>query len=67
MDDKILPSILKLLVELQAEIKTIKTDITNINKNVEEIKNDHDRILSAFPNGIDDHREFHRNKRFFFF
>jgi len=67
MDEKILPSILKLLIELQTEIKTIKSDINNINKNVEEIKSDHDRIMSAFPNGIDEHREFHRKKRFFFF
>lgn len=66
MDEKILPSILKLLIEMQSEIKTIKVDITNINKNIEQIKIEHDRFHSAFPNGIDDHREVHRKKRFFF-
>lgn len=66
MDDKILPSILKLLIEMQSEIKTIKNDVTKINNNIEQIKIEHDKFNSAFPYGIDDHKEVHRKKRFFF-
>lgn len=68
MDDNIINSaILKCLVDLKSEISSIKEDIVTINKNLEEIKKEHNLYRSAFPNGIDDHREFHKKKRFIFF
>lgn len=70
MEDKSLNrSILRYLVEMKTEISAIKTDIISINKNIEEIKKENDLILSAFPNGVDDHIDYHKKKkkRFIFF
>lgn len=60
-------AVLKIMIDLQSEIKQIKNDIASINYCLKNLRVEQDNFMSAFPHGIDDHRLSHRKKKWLFF
>lgn len=60
-------SVLKCLTEMRKEIGYIKRELSKINDKVDKLKEEQNNFMNAFPNGIDNHRNDHKKKKWFLF
>lgn len=60
-------SVLKCLTEMRKEIGYIKRELSKINDKVDKLKEEQINFMSAFPNGIDSHKNDHKKKKWFLF
>lgn len=56
-------SVLRLLSDIDSQLRKINSDIIDINDNIKDLKKEHETFMSAFPNGIEDHKRDHKKKK----
>lgn len=60
-------SVLKYLSEMSSEIKKIKTELDDINFDIKKIKEEQEKMMSTFPNGLESHKNDHVRRRWLLF